>query len=405
MVMTRSIGGAVRRVLFVGDESGVLSGQREFLAKYGKQIHVMFAPGAKTALEVLRNMSVEVVVVEMHIPTLEDGAVFLERVKEEFPDVIRLALCAQFPLEVIFAALPISHQVLPKPCDADTLWNIIERACRLRSLLTDSLRQRVGDIEKLPSLPLVYQELMSAMSRPDVTSQKIAQIIEKDTAMAAKTLQLVNSACFGVSHNITRLDQAVTYLGMEMIKNLSLTVHVFSSLEPRALRCGFSFEAQQEHSLITARVARQLMATQQKAQDAFTAGLLHDVGNLVLAVCVPAKFRGVVQACSTTRRPQHEIEAELLGVTHAEVGAYLLGLWGLPLPIVEAVAFHHNPGSAMENVFDIPSAVGLASTLANQLEVPAELRSHLQMLGVSPLLDHWTAIARREIERATPKAS
>src|SRR5262249_54001158 len=153
---------------------------------------------------------------------------FLERVKEEFPGVIRFTLCPQWARDVIFAALPISHQVLPKPCDPDTLNNVIERACRLRALLTDSMRQKIGNIEKLPSLPTVYRELMDVMSRPDVSAQKIARVVEKDSAMAAKTLQLVNSACFSVSYQITRLDQAVAYLGMELIKNLSLSIHVFS---------------------------------------------------------------------------------------------------------------------------------------------------------------------------------
>jgi len=141
----------------------------------------------------------------------------------------------------------------------------------------------------------------------------------------------VNSACFGVSRTITRLDQAVSYLGMELIKNLALTVHVFASLEKTAMRSGFSFEAQQERSLLTARVARRLLSDPGKAQDAFTAGLLHEIGNLILAVCIPAKFNAVVEACRVTGRPQHEVEIEIIGVSHAEVGAYLLGDYRIPL--------------------------------------------------------------------------
>jgi HD-like signal output (HDOD) protein len=387
----------------VGDQLKILGGQREFLARYGKENQVMFATGAQEALATLSSMPFEAVVTDMLIPKTEDGTLFLERVKEEYPEVIRLTLCPQWARDMIFLALPISHQVLPKPCDAKTLNNSIERACRLRALLTDSLLQRVGNIEKLPSLPAVYQELMSAMSRPDVSIQTIARIVERDAAMAAKTLQLVNSACFSVSCSITRVDQAVTYLGMELIKNLSLTVHVFSALEPRALRSGFSFEAQQEHALMTARIARQLLWDQQKSQDAFTAALLHDIGKLVLAVCIPAKFTTVVQACKTTGRPQHQVEAELLGVTHAEVGAYLLALWGLPLPIVEAVAYHHNPSAAIEHIFDIPSAVSLANSLVSPADSPANLHEHLHSLGVSSQLDGWTEVARQEMGRVNER--
>jgi HD-like signal output (HDOD) protein len=111
----------------------------------------------------------------------------------------------------------------------------------------------------------------------------------------------------------------------------------------------------------------------------------------------------VVQTCKTTGRPQYEVESELLGVTHAEVGAYLLALWGLPLPIVEAVAFHHNPSAAIEDLFDIPSAVSLANSLVTPADSPANLREHLHSLGVGGQLDKWTAVAREEIEKVNER--
>jgi len=394
----------VRRILIVDDDQNILDRYRESLLKY-REIRPTFALGANAALQELRNLQMDVIVSDMHMPGI-DGPTLLETVKEEYPDVVRMILCGPADHEAIFAALPVSHQVLAKPSDAETLCNVIERACRLRALLTDSLLKRMGHIEKLPSLPAVYSELMAVMARPDVSTQKISRIVERDAAMAAKILRLVNSACFGVSRTITRLDQAVSYLGMELIKNLALTVHVFASLEKTAMRSGFSFEAQQERSLLTARVARRLLSDPGKAQDAFTAGLLHEIGNLILAVCIPAKFNAVVEACRVTGRPQHEVEIEIIGVSHAEVGAYLLGLWGLPYPIVEAVAYHHNPGAAVEKVFDVPSAVSLAAALVDEaMGNPSSMpKAHLESLNVMEKLPRWTAIAQDEVQMMSAQA-
>jgi DNA-binding NtrC family response regulator len=148
----------------------------------------------------------------MHMPGV-DGAMLLGAIKEDHPDVVRIMLCPLSEIDSVFVALPVSHQILAKPLDAGTLMNAIERIYALRGLLTDSLRKKIGALQQLPSVPTVYFEMMAAMARPDVSATKIARIIERDTAMAAKTLQLVNSACFCLLRRISTVDQAVAYLG------------------------------------------------------------------------------------------------------------------------------------------------------------------------------------------------
>jgi putative nucleotidyltransferase with HDIG domain len=394
----------VRRILFVDDQQEVLNSHSQSLKKYRGKVETMFSLGGDAALEMARDASIDVVVADMHMPGM-DGPMLLRKIKEEHPGIVRLMLCPQYETDAIFAALPTAHQVLAKPLDADILVNIVERTCRLRELLTDSLRKKIGAVDQLPSIPSVYLELTRAMSDPNVSNLKIARIVEKDPPMAAKTLQLVNSACFGMLKQVTSLDNAIAYLGMDLIKSLSLTVHIFAALEGLAVRSHFSFDAEQQHSLITAKVAKRLVSGRRQAQNAFTAALLHDIGKLVLAVCIPEKFTKVQLACSTTGRPSHEIEAEMLGVTHAEVGAYLLGLWGLPYPIVEAVAYHHNPSAALERNFDIPTAVAVANALVEEIvrNRPPAIAEHLQSLGVIDKLHGWTAIAREELQRVTPE--
>ncbi len=371
------------------------------MAKYRAQLDILCAVGAEAAIDIVRSEPVDIVVADMHMPGV-DGAMLLGAIKEDYPHVVRIMLCPQSETDSILVALPVSHQILTKPMDVSALWNAIERIDQLRGLLTDSLRKKIGGMQQLPSVPTVYFEMMAAMARPDVSAQKITRILEKDTAMATKTLQVVNSAAFCLSRKITRLDQAVAYLGMELIRDLSLTVHMFAALEPTAIRSGFSFDAEQEHSLMTARVARRLVSNPRHAQNAFTAALLHDVGNLVLAVCIPEKFKLVTVASRTSGRPPHEVELELLGLTHAEAGAYLLGLWGVPHPIVEAVAYHHNPGSALERAFDIPTVVSLANCLVEELflgKASFAIEDHLEALKVIDKLPRWTSIAREEIQQ------
>ncbi len=389
-----------RRVLFVDDDARVLNAHRIALEQHSSQVDAMFAQGAEAALEVVRSASIDVVATDMHMPGM-DGTMLLGTIKEDHPELVRIMLCHPSEMEALFAALPVCHQILPKSLDGDSLVNVIERTCRLRELLTDSLRKKIGKVERLPSVPAVYHELMAAMARPDASASRIARIVEKDAAMAAKTLQLVNSAFFSRAKTITKIDQAVAHLGMELIKNLSLTVHVYAAFESGARSSGVAVDAEQEHSLLVARVARRLVPNPRASQNAFTAGLLHDIGNLVLSVCIPEKFKSTVRVGAGTDRPSHEIEAEMLGVTHAEVGAYLLALWGLNYPIVEAVAYHHNPGAALERTFELPTAVSLANALVEEAvsgkAVP--IVGHLESLKLIDKLPQWRAIAMAEIKQ------
>jgi putative nucleotidyltransferase with HDIG domain len=395
----------LRRILFVDDEQHILDGLEDLLRKYRHQLEMVFATSGAEALEELAKAPFDVIVSDMRMSRM-DGAMLLQKVKQEYPGVVRIVLSGHADRDAIFMALPVAHQFLAKPCDTDYLKNVIEQACRLRGLLHDeSLRQPIGGIEKLPSLPVMYHQLMAAMANPETSAQMIARIIEQDPAMSAKVLQLANSACFGSSRSIGRIQQAVVHLGMELIKNLSLTVHIFSGSGKRP--ASSMYREHQAHALLAARVAAKLLPDRQQSQLAFTAALLHDIGKIVLGECIPDRYAGVLlESCRATGRPVHEVELELLGVTHAEVGAYLLGLWGLPNPIVEAVAHHHNPAGSSEKSFGILAAVHIANALVHEGR-GGESRideAWLESLGVLSELSRWKEIVEGELELAAPAA-
>jgi putative nucleotidyltransferase with HDIG domain len=197
---------------------------------------------------------------------------------------------------------------------------------------------------------MIVKEIQS----PDTSLKKVGYIISQDVSMSAKILQLVNSAFFGLPQKITNPQQAAVYLGIDTLKTLILSVNVFSSFTEDAESCGFSLADLQKHSVMVGRLARDIafaeMADKEVAEEAMIAGILHDIGKLIL-LKVPRQYKKVMDFIEKSGCDQVEAEYAVMKTSHAELGAYLLGLWGIPDIIVEAVAFHHNPSKLLENIF------------------------------------------------------
>lgn len=398
------MGDAMKRILFVDDEPHVLDGLRNLLRKQRNVWEMSFAVGGQAALEELRKAPFDVIVTDMRMPGM-DGATLLQKVKEEHPRVARIVLSGHAEREVVVKALPLSHQYLSKPCDEATLRAVIERACELQSLLDNgAIRDVVGKMDRLPSVPRTYSELSRVMGERDAGLGDVAKIIEQDPAMCAKILQLVNSPYFGLSRRVTSASHAVNYLGIELLKGLVLTAEVFGAMDDSAAIEGFSMERLQEFSVLTAAVSKQLVSDPKDSEQACTAGLVHDIGKIILALAIPACFQEVVRVGRAGETPFHAIEKEMIGVTHAEVGGYLLGVWGLPLPIVEAVTYHHGPLHPGGTGLGILGAVHVADALVDgalaerdgrrpesRLDVP-----FLKEMGLIDELPKWRAIVDAE---------
>jgi HD-like signal output (HDOD) protein len=159
-------------------------------------------------------------------------------------------------------------------------------------------------------------------------------------------LKLVNSAFIGLRREISDPTEAVGYLGVDTLQTLVLTVHLFSEFEG-ARNSGFSLDALSRHSLRTAlackAIARHERANRQFTDMAFCAGMLHDAGKLILAQNFPVPYARILEVAAKESRPVHQVEQRVLGATHGDIGGLLLGLWGLPAPVVEAIALHHKP--------------------------------------------------------------
>jgi HD-like signal output (HDOD) protein/CheY-like chemotaxis protein len=397
----------MKRILFVDDEQRILDAMRRMLHSMRGEWETVFTSSGEAALAELESAPFDVIVSDMRMPGL-DGATLLTRVQERFPEVVRIVLSGHTELEGALRAVPVAHQFLAKPCDPDDLRSVIERACNLQALLDDkTIRDVIGQVDTLPSVPSLYMAVTRALADPDASVTDVARIIEQDAGMCAKVLQLVSSAFFGLPRRVTKIQDALNYLGTNMIKNVLLSVEVFRTWKRGGNLAGFSIEAQQSHALLSANIAARLVSGKRQVDDAFMAAMLHDVGKLVLAVHLEEHFAHVLSAMRERQRPMHAVEEELSGVTHAEVGAYLLGLWGLPYPIVEAVAHHHAPARVAHECFDLVGAVYVADTLAHEsagalpgatgeTHEPID-QAYLEAINVADQLPSWRATATGQV--------
>jgi putative nucleotidyltransferase with HDIG domain len=396
------------RVLFVDDESLVLEGLQRMLRPLRSEWDMQFVDSGEGALALMATAPFHVVVSDMRMPGMS-GADLLSEVMKRHPSTIRLILSGQSDHEQARKTVGTAHQYLSKPCDADTLKATVTRATGLlRIMSSDRLRLLIGRMDTLPSLPALYHQLVALMNRPNATLKQVGELIAQDMSMAAKVLQLVNSAFFGLGRNVTSPVEAAGLLGLETIQALVLSLHAFTSLDA-ARMSGLHLEAMWEHSMAVSSLARDITASERapraQVDAAFMAGMLHDIGKLVLAANLPEDYARVLATAQAQRIPLHEAERTAFGESHGEVGAYLLGLWGIANPIVEAIAFHHQPLSCSDHAFCPLTAVHVADALhhARSGEArPGDLAAgYLKELGMQARLDVWCQLSAR----CSPEAS
>jgi len=353
-----------KRILFVDDDPLVLSGLERGLHSMRPDWEMVFVSGGQEALRCMAEEPFDVVVTDMQMPVMS-GAQLLEKIQQKYPRCLRFVLSGQADKDSILKSVNPAHQFLSKPCQTDELKRRLGRAFAIRGLIqSPELRELVSQQESLPSLPTLYVELTKELSKSEPSVARIAKLVSSDMAMTAKILQLVNSPFFGLRGQVSNPSTAVQLLGMDILKALVLSTHVFSKF-----RTDLFSQADIDHfwqrSLTVGSYARRIAilerAKQGVEEDCFTAGLLHDVGKLILASAAKAKYAEVLSEVGKQGTNLVAAENAILGCSHARVGAYLLALWGLPDAVIEAVAFHHNPSESFQAAFSPTAAAHVAS--------------------------------------------
>lgn len=397
------------KILFVDDEPQILQGLERLLHFMRKEWEMKFVESGVEALSLLQKEGCQVIVTDMRMPGM-DGVQLLSQVKNDFPEMIRIVLSGYSDKEMVLRAVPLAHQYLAKPCDPQILISAITRARALGDLLSDpTLIKLVTQSSTLPSLPALYLELEEMLQSESSSIDRVAEIVSQDLGMTAKVLQLANSAFFGLPRTITSPGEAVLFIGFKALEALILSVHIFSQFQ-NASRFTVFLDRLWHHSLTTAGISKAI--TQKEMQDktgiefAYIAGLLHDCGKLVLADNYPNRYEQALVLAEQEGLPLWQAEEKTFGAHHGSVGAYLLGIWGFPNPMVEALAFHHQPDSFPQEGFNIITAVHVADGLEKlgQASEGEEIDSfvdkgYLTKLGLLERLPEWRTLGEEVMKK------
>jgi HD-like signal output (HDOD) protein len=356
-------------VLFVDDDANVLQGLRRMLRSQRDTWNMAFADSAAAALREMEQRSFDVIVTDMRMPEM-DGAKLLGIVRKRSPATVRIILSGYAEEECVLRTVGPAHRYLTKPCDHEALIDTISGAIGLRTFLANErMREFTSSLSTLPSPPEVMVELLQELRSKNATTNSIAEILGRDVAMTAETMKLVNSAFFALPSRVADLAQAVRLLGVDTIRALTLIAGIYSQFSGDE-RTAKTIRRLGERSLgigvVAGTIAEMEHLDPQEIQEAVCAGVLSHVGVLVLIGNYPRKFGKAMDMVENDLEPVFGAERSVFGASHAELGAYLLGLWGFIDTIVEGVAFHHEPSGYQGNRNRIIGIVHCAQAFAKR---------------------------------------
>ncbi len=333
-----------QQILFVDDEPMVLQGLQRLLRPFRAEWDMAFVASGQEALAQLAEHPFDIIISDMRMPGM-NGAELLKEVMHRYPAMVRIVLSGHADKDLVTQCVGVAHHYISKPCEPEQLKTMIRNACILSGRLVDEgVRKVIGAIDRLPIVPELFLQLKAALKDEDVDARALGAIIKRDMGMTAKILKLVNSSFFGLRRVLSDAEEAVTYLGIDTIKTLVLSDSIFEQSKPFQTRF-FNISDVWHHSMAVAAGATAIATAEglprAAREEAFVGGILHDVGVLILASNFQDTYDKAAELVIAEQVTLPTAEQEFFGVTHAEVGAYLLGLWGLPAPVLNIVALHH----------------------------------------------------------------
>lgn len=344
-------------ILFVDDDPMVLQGLRRALHRRAEAWSMRFVDGAEAAFAEMDRDPAEVVVSDLRMPGM-DGVQFLDRIAALWPRTVRIILSGQTERETLLRAIGPAPQFLAKPCSAERLEHVISRGLRLRNLLgAPEFLEQIGRLRALPSPPGIYLRLMEAIRNDAAPLDAVARIVAEDVAFSARLLQIANSPIFALPMTISDVGHATRLLGLETVRAMALTHGMVASLDGRDLG-GLPVDALWIDGLQCGAVARHVAmaarAPTEHVNEAQLAGMLHGIGQLLLALNDPRRHRAARAAAGAGQLSLTAAEEKLFGFNHALAGGYLLHLWGFPDAVVEGVIGWPCP-SRLGNLPNLPT--------------------------------------------------
>lgn len=396
-------------ILFVDDEQQILDSLRLSLRNFRSKWDMSFVHGGREALEFFSNRPCDVVVADLRMPDI-DGATLLSEIRRKHPTTARIILSGYSDQEAALKNLCLANEYLCKPCQTQDLIRAIRRALDLREMIENSkLKETIAKIDNIPTLPNSYIELNEALLDNNVSIKKIGEIICKEMALVATILRIANSPFFGFQSKISNINQAITFLGIQTLRTLILSTHLFSSLKD-SYNSSFSVNMLWNHSIRVAGFAKKIADAEQLSSatrdDCVISGMLHDIGKLVLDTKFPDESSEVIAKVNQEGCPLHEAEKNILGVTHAEIGAYLLGQWGFTHEQMEAVRWHQIIKPKSDEAITSSLILHVANYLDHELvriDSSRATRSikldELIRLDIDTKLSNWRELCQNEIKQ------
>lgn len=400
--MNMPVGATRPLVLFVDDEENILHGIKRMMRTKRDAWSMEFVTSGAMALDLLDKRRADVVVSDMRMPHM-DGATFLAKVRERFPRTVRIVLSGYAEREAILKTIGPSHRYLAKPCTEEALVGAIESSLRLRAMLASGrIQKRVTSLTHLPTAPKIFGQIMGELGSELASADTLADKVEQDIAISAQILKITNSAYFGIRTKVVTIKQAIKFLGFDNVRAVALTAGVFEQFNGIGSEMALVAEALSRHSLsiaiLSQTIARAEQLSANEVGDAFCAGLLTHVGTLLLISNFPDRFKLTMADLEKGDRSVEDTERDAFGASHAELGAYLLNLWGFNDRIVEAVAYHHTPGACGSPRNEVLAMVHVAQYLLRSVQnkrSDALIRrepldtGYLERVGVSERLPAW----------------
>jgi putative nucleotidyltransferase with HDIG domain len=370
----------------------------EFRQALGESWVVVGAASGGAAMTEAQKQPFDVAVANYDLAEL-DGAEFLNRLRIANPKTLRFIAAAEAQREKVVCHVLGGHQFLPVPYERATLKSSIERSLADDYGMSQNMRELVARIRTFPTIPSLYIDVVNALKDPNATTEDIGTIIAKDMAMTTKLVQVLNSAYFGLPRTITDPTEAVGILGFETVKSLIMTVKLLSQYD-KVKPVYFSIDNIWKHSTNVARSAKALALLETGDNEisghAYTAGLMHDLGKVILAANFDDQYNGAHALARKNQVPLWEVEKDIFGASHGEIGAYLLRLWGMSSEVIRVAALHHQPMRGEDVAFSALTAVHVANALeyegnatSDGLPLAVIDTTYLQQLGLENRVDAW----------------
>ncbi|OOM75973.1 hydrogenase transcriptional regulatory protein hupR1 [Clostridium puniceum] len=340
----------LKRILFVDDETQILrSITRLFM---DTEYEVLKAESGAEALELLEIEQVDVIVSDMKMPKMT-GYELLSQVKKKFPNIVRIILSGFSDERIVFDALQknIAKLYILKPWENTVLINTIEKVFQIENLLrnNEKVLKLVNNAEELPTIKTSYQKIINVIES-DKEIYKIVEAIEADNSIVIKLLHIVNSSYYSVKTG--SIKRAVAYLGLDNIKNIVIASAFIDGLSFNS-KDNKRLEELWEHAFIANRIISLIYTeflNKKIPETEMNAGLLSNVGIIFMIHSFHDKYMEIFEEIEKNNVDIIELENKAFGTNHQEIGGYLLQWWDIPLPIVEAALYHHNPFN--ENVIN-----------------------------------------------------